>query len=44
MNISIWQTLLVIVWIIADMVNKRLLVRTVPLIAMLRKSVKPSVK
>ena len=40
MNTSIWLTLLVAVWIIADMANIRLLARTVPLIAMLQKSVK----
>ena len=44
MNICIWQTSLVAVWIIVDMANRKLLVRIVPLIAMLQKSAKPSVK
>ena len=39
MNTSIWQILLVAVWIIADMANRKLLVRIVPLIAMRLKSV-----
>ena len=42
MNISIWQTSLVAVWIIVSMAKRRLLARIVPLIVMLQKSARPS--